>query len=50
MVSKFRRRDHALLVIRAHAILPQMGWLPLSPDGIAMCQVGGLRATKRRGR
>ena len=24
MVSKFRRRDHALLVIRAHAILPQV--------------------------
>ncbi len=28
----------------------EMGWLPPSPDGIAMCQYGGLRATKRRGR
>ena len=49
MVSTFRRRDHALLVIRAHAILPQMEWLPPSPDGIAMCQSRGVEShTKRR--
>jgi len=28
----------------------KMGWLPPSPDGIAMCQNGGVKATKRRGR
>ena len=27
----------------------QMGWVPPSPDGIAMCQDDGLIATKRRG-
>ncbi|MCC6000820.1 MAG: hypothetical protein JJU19_08155, partial [Pararhodobacter sp.] len=39
--------DHPLL----HAItLGEMGWLPPSPDGIAMCQEDGLRTMKRRGR
>jgi hypothetical protein len=28
----------------------KMGWLPPSPDGIAMCQDGGVKATKRKGR
>ena len=28
----------------------KMGWLPPSPDGIAMCQDCGVTATKRRGR
>ena len=28
----------------------EMGWLPPSPNGIAMCQDGGLRTTKWRGR
>lgn len=30
--------------------LVAMGWLPPSPNGIAMCQDVGLRTTKRRGR
>jgi len=28
----------------------EMGWLPPSPDGIAMCQVSGVEATERKGR
>jgi hypothetical protein len=38
----------ALQVAEAHQWIdihsPEMGWMPLSPDGIAMCQTRGVEA------